>query len=116
MSDDQTAIAEITVDEVASRLGSGALLLDVREDDEWAAGHAGDAVHIPLGAVADRRAELPAGRTVLCICRMGGRSLKAAALLSDVGYEVANVAGGMQVWESSGRPVVTDDGGAGRVI
>jgi len=97
-------------------VGSGALLLDVREDDEWAAGHAGTAVHIPMGEVADRLGEVPADRTVVCVCRAGGRSLAVANLLAGSGYDVANLAGGMQVWESSGRPVVTDDGGAGRVV
>ena len=116
MSDDQTPIAEITVDEAEPLLASGGVLLDVREDDEWAAGHAPSAVHIPMGEVAGRLAELPGGRTVVCICRAGGRSMTVANLLACSGFDVVNLAGGMQVWESSGRPVVADDGGAGRVV
>lgn len=115
MSDDQT-IREITIDEAGPLLASGAVLLDVREDDEWAAGHADEAVHIPMGEVADRLDELPADRTVVCICRMGGRSMSVANLLAGAGYDAVNLGGGMHGWAGSGRPVVTGDGAAGRVV
>ena len=101
----------------ADRLvADGAFLLDVREDDEWAAGHAPAATHLPMGQVADRVAELPSDRTIVCLCRAGGRSGSVAAHLAGAGYDVRNVAGGMQVWASSGLPVVDDAGAPGRVI
>ncbi len=115
MPDDLT-IREITIDEAGPVLGSGAVLLDVREDDEWAAGHAGEALHIPMGEVADRLAELPTDRTVVCICRSGARSLAVAGLLVGSGYDAVNLVGGMHGWASSGEPVVTDGGAAGRVV
>ncbi len=103
--------------EVALRLtAGGALLLDVREDDEWEAGHAPDAVHVAMGAVSDRIEELPTGRTIVCICRVGGRSGAVAGALAGAGYDVRNVDGGMLAWEEAGLAVVTNDGDTGRVI
>ncbi|GII77673.1 sulfurtransferase [Sphaerisporangium rufum] len=86
-------------------------LLDVREPDEWAAGHAPDAVHIPLGALQGRVAELPAGVPVYVVCRVGGRSAQAVAWLNHVGREAVNVGGGMRSWAAAGRPVVAEHGG-----
>lgn len=106
------------IDPAAARLllESGAFLLDVREDDEWSAGHAPEAVHVAMGSVAERQAELPTDRTVVCICRVGGRSGSVATALAGAGYDVRNVDGGMLAWEAAGYPVVSGSGDAGRVI
>jgi rhodanese-related sulfurtransferase len=65
----------VAVPEVLSTdLPAGAFLLDVREDDEWAAGHAPGALHIRLGELGARTAELPGDREVYVICRTGNRS------------------------------------------
>lgn len=92
----------------------GALLLDVREDDEWGAGHAPGATHLRLGLLA---AERPAddGRTIVAVCRSGARSGKATEALRAWGYDAVNLAGGMKAWAAAGLPVVTDDGGPGAV-
>ena len=92
----------------------GALLLDVREDDEWAAGHAPGATHLRLGLLNEQR---PAndGRTIVAVCRSGARSGKATEALRAWGYDAVNLAGGMQAWAAEGLPVVTDDGGPGTV-
>jgi rhodanese-related sulfurtransferase len=101
----------------ADRLvGGGALLLDVREDDEWAAGRAPAAFHLPMGQVADRIGELPTDRTIVCMCRAGGRSQSVAVHLAGAGFDVRNAAGGMQAWAAHGLPVVDDTGAAGRVV
>jgi rhodanese-related sulfurtransferase len=98
-------------------LGAGAFLLDVREDDEWNAGHAPQAVHMAMGTVADRLDELPSDRIVVCICRVGGRSGAIAAALAEAGYDVRNVDGGMLAWEAAGHAVVDGSGGGpGRII
>ena len=68
------------------------------------------------GPVADRLAELPTDRTVVCICRVGGRSGAVAAALADAGYDVRNLDGGMLAWEAAGYPVVSAAGDPGRVI
>lgn len=73
-----------------------ALILDVREPDEWQQGTLPDAVLISQGEIVDRLDELPKGRTVLCVCRSGGRSTNVAAFLAFNGYEAANLSGGMK--------------------
>ena len=93
-----------------------AVLLDVREPDEWAAGHAPQAVHIPRGDLDRRAAELPADRPVVCICRSGARSLQAAELLTEHGFDVHNLNGGMRAWNDAHLAVVTPEGTPGRVI
>lgn len=93
----------------------GLVLLDVREDDEWAAGHAPEAVHIPLGELPVRvgeLAELPDDRPLYVICRSGGRSARATAWLNAAGVaEAINVEGGMQAWQAVGREVVGEHEG-----
>lgn len=93
-----------------------AILLDVREPNEWVAGHAPQAVHIPLGDLDRRAGELPAGRPVVCICRSGARSLRAAALLVENGFDVHNLNGGMRAWSVAKLAVVTPEGTTGDVI
>jgi rhodanese-related sulfurtransferase len=116
MVTEPTAAVEIDPEEATRLVGAGALLLDVREDDEWEAGHAPHAVHLAMGLVADRIDEIPQDRTVVCVCRVGGRSGAVAGALAGAGYDVRNLAGGMLAWEQAALPVVTDDGGVGRVI
>ena len=65
----------------AAGLPEGAYLLDVREDDEWVAGHAPDAVHIPLGELGGRAEQVPRDQEVYVICRSGSRSAYAAQAL-----------------------------------
>lgn len=107
---------QVTPDEAAARIADGALPLDVREDDEWAAGHAPGAQHLPLGRLQAEHETLPKDRPIVAICRVGGRSEKATIALRGAGYDVVNLDGGMRAWAAAGRPVVTDDGGTGRVI
>ncbi|MGA4840760.1 rhodanese-like domain-containing protein [Streptomyces sp. G45] len=101
-------------------LSDGDFLLDVREDDEWQAGHAAGALHIPMSDFVARFGELteaaPQDGRVHVICRSGGRSAQVTAYLVQQGIDAVNVDGGMQVWEASGRPVVDDKGQPGTVI
>jgi rhodanese-related sulfurtransferase len=87
---------------------SDALLLDVREGDEWAAGRAPNAVHIPLYDLPDRFAELPADRPLNVVCHVGGRSAQAVAWLRAQGVDARNVRGGMLAWVQAGLPIVGD--------
>jgi len=88
----------------------GAWLLDVRETDEWTAGYAPGARHIPLGELGARSAEVPQDQTVYVICRSGVRSARAAQALAASGRDAINVAGGMRDWAAAGRPLATDSG------
>jgi len=102
---------ENTVPEVpAAGLPDGAYLLDVREDDEWTAGHAPSAVHIPLGQLGARSGEVPRDREVYVICRSGSRSAYAAQALGAAGWNAVNVSDGMQGWASVGLPMISDTG------
>ncbi len=97
-------------------LAQGAVLLDVREDAEWQAGHAPRARHIPLSRLPARLRDLPPNRTVITACRSGARSARAAALLAREGRDVVNLAGGMHAWARAGLPVVASGGRPGRVL
>jgi rhodanese-related sulfurtransferase len=109
-------VPQVTPEEAAQRAEDGALLLDVRELDEWTAGHAPDAEHLPLSRLQAEHGSLPKDRPIVAVCRVGGRSEKAAVALRGAGYDVANLAGGMRAWAAAGRPVVTDGGATGTVI
>ena len=113
--DSEPSIAQITVADLPTEFGPGSVLLDVRENDEWNRGHAADARHIPMGEVPGRLNEIDPQATLYVICKAGGRSQKVAQFLAGNGYEPVNVSGGMLAWANAGRPVVTDNGGAGSV-
>lgn len=107
-------VPDVSVQEAADAAASDSvLLLDVREDDEWRAGHAQSAVHLPLSRLD--AAAVPTDRPVIAVCRSGNRSGKAAALLAAAGVDVANMAGGMTTWAAAGLPVVDADGRPGEI-
>jgi len=93
-------------------LPPGAVLLDVREDDEWTAGHAPEARHLPMSQLTGRLDEVPAVDPLYVICRSGSRSARVVAFLSQQGVPAVNVAGGMQSWAAAGRPMVAERAGA----
>ena len=85
-----------------------ALLLDVREDSEFKDGHIIDALHIPLGKLGERMAELEKFRekSIIVGCRSGHRSANACARLRKSGFEtVFNLKGGVMAWQSAGLPL-----------
>ncbi|WP_203926108.1 rhodanese-like domain-containing protein [Virgisporangium ochraceum] len=104
-----------TVD--AAGVADDAYLLDVREPDEWAAGHPPGAHHVPMMQIPTRADEVPTDRDVVVVCRVGGRSAQVVAYLKQRGFDnVYNLDGGMFAWAAAGRPVVGEDGSAGHVI
>jgi rhodanese-related sulfurtransferase len=105
-----SGVGEALTEVSATGVPDNAWLLDVREDDEWAAGHAPQARHIPLGQLGARTAELPQDQEVYVICRSGVRSARAAQALAGAGWRAINVAGGMRDWAAAGRSMVTDSG------
>lgn len=101
------------MDDITPRdLADDAVVLDVREQDEWDAGHAPGAAHIPLGELPTRLGELPENEPLPVICRSGGRSSRAVQWLAAQGYDVVNVDGGMRLWAESNKPVA----GGGEVL
>ncbi|TMD09460.1 MAG: rhodanese-like domain-containing protein [Chloroflexi bacterium] len=109
-------ISEVSVVEADRLRTNGHRILDVREDDEFAAGHISGAVHVPLMQLPGRAAELDRDADWLAVCRVGGRSLQATAYLTRLGLRVANVAGGMEAWAGAGLEYQSAAGGPGRVI
>lgn len=106
-----------TIDvETAASAAADAVLLDVREYQEWMAGHAPTARHIPMSELPNRVDELPRDRRIVCICRSGNRSGQVTGWLGAQGFDAVNMAGGMQRWAALGNPVVNHAGNDGAVI
>jgi rhodanese-related sulfurtransferase len=101
----------------ASQVQPDAYLLDVREPDEWEAGHAPGAHHLPMMEIPARMDEIPADSEVVVVCRSGGRSGQVVSYLMGNGWEnVRNLDGGMQSWATQGRAVVSENGHPARVL
>jgi rhodanese-related sulfurtransferase len=81
------------------------LLLDVRQPDEYQAGHIEGAQLMPLGELGQRLQELPAGREIICVCQSGSRSSHATRELVARGYRATNLNGGMIAWTRAGLPI-----------
>ena len=109
-------ISEVSATTAHRLAAEGHRILDVREDDEWAAGHIAGAVHVPLMQIPARHAELDADADWLCVCKVGGRSFQATAYLARLGLRIANVGGGMDAWAAAGLPVESSAGAPGRII
>mgnify|MGYP000880118061 FL=1 len=92
---------EISVDAIAA--DTDVPVVDVREQDEWDAGHVPHAIHIPMGEIVERIAEVPDG--VAVICHSGGRSARVVQYLESQGYTAANVVGGTSAWIAAGHDV-----------
>jgi rhodanese-related sulfurtransferase len=103
-------LASVDVKQGAALQNRGAMLLDVREPDEYAQGHAPGSTLIPLGQLEQRLNELAGykNKPVAVICHSGRRSAQAATLLEKAGFSaISNVEGGMVAWQKAGLPVVT---------
>lgn len=104
---DRFTLPSVKPDEAREMLRSGAVLLDVRENAEWNAGHVPGAVHVPAKNVATQAIKrLPKGRPVIVTCRTGSRSRGATRILREKGIEAFNLSGGMSAWESAGGRIV----------
>ena len=99
---------EISVQDLAA-LGPSARIVDVREPDEWAAGHIGHASLVPLATVPGNLDAFDAEPTYV-VCRSGNRSGRACDFLRGQGRAAVNVTGGMLAWTAAGFEVVTGAG------
>lgn len=106
--------AGVDLDEARKLLSSGAaVLVDVREQHEWDAGHAEVAVHMPIAELD--AAALPPGTELIITCRSGGRGTRATAALVEAGLPARNLIGGMRGWRDAGLPIESADGSPGQV-
>lgn len=100
-------LSEVTVQDLEQAHADGALVVDVREPDEYQSGHVPGALSIPLGVLPVRLDELPRDRPVYVVCQSGGRSSQAAQVLDKAGHDARSVAGGTKGWIEGGKPVVS---------
>ncbi len=104
----------------AAELTADTFVLDVREPEEWSAGHIAGALHIPMNEVPQRLQQqpgtLPVGTRVVVVCKVGGRSAAVTGWLCQQGHDAANLEGGMMVWEHEGRPMQSENGEDPRVV
>lgn len=101
-------VPELSANDLAARRPRP-VVIDVRGESEWEAGHINGAHHIPLGYLTERLDEIPRDRPVVLHCQGGGRSHIGASLLQAQGYQnVSNLTGGMGAWEAAGLPVERD--------
>ena len=96
----------ISVLEAAQLVEEGeAVLLDVREQQEWVAVRATEVLHIPMRQLSTSTDRLPRSGIIACICHIGARSAVVADALVGAGYDAVNVGGGMDAWEAAGLPI-----------
>ncbi|WP_299029051.1 rhodanese-like domain-containing protein [uncultured Thermanaerothrix sp.] len=99
---------EVDVRQAAALRDQGALVLDVREPEEWAEVHIPGALLIPLGQLAARVDELPRDRAVVVVCRSGNRSQEGRDILRRAGFsQVTSLQGGIRAWVAAGLPTVS---------
>jgi rhodanese-related sulfurtransferase len=111
MPSPSTGDTEVTPEQTQRALSDGsALLVDVREDYEWEAGRIDGAEHIELTDLPARAEQLPRDRTIIFVCRVGGRSAMAADALSRAGFDARTMTGGMVRWADEGRPIAPEGG------
>jgi rhodanese-related sulfurtransferase len=96
------------------------VILDVRDDDEWAAGHVEGAVHVPLDRLQNRMTyepgELLSDEPIAVTCKGGGRAMRAAAWLNSNGFDAVVIDGGMLGWSAAGRPMISETGSAPDIL
>jgi phage shock protein E len=102
----QANYTTVTVQDLANTQEASYFILDVRQPDEFAAGHVANAVLIPLGELQTRVSEVPNDMPVYVICRSGNRSRQASEILVASGFkDVRNVEGGVLAWAEAGYPL-----------
>lgn len=102
-------IPEIDIQSAFEAQSAGVILVDVRETEEYEAGHALGALSIPLSELTDRIGELDTSVELNIICKSGKRSAQAAAELNEIGYKATNVMGGSLEWFTQKLPFVSDN-------
>ncbi len=98
-------MGDATIDDHAAARERGDTVIDVREPDEYAAGHVPGATSMPMGRLPGRLQELDRARPVLVVCASGDRSSAMTDVLLAQGFEARSVAGGTRAWAESGRPI-----------
>jgi rhodanese-related sulfurtransferase len=98
-------VPEVDVHEAQRRVQGGALLLDVRQPEEFAELRIPGSTLLPLSGLQARLEELPKDRDIVVHCRSGARSARATEFLIQHGYQASNVAGGLLAWKEAELPL-----------
>lgn len=111
VTDAKTRIHEIDVQDADSAIREADVVIDVREADEFHAGHIPGAVHIPRGMLEFKLSNDPemSARDLKLVlyCKTSGRSALAAQSLQEMGYrQVLSLQGGFEAWREAGKPVL----------
>jgi rhodanese-related sulfurtransferase len=101
---------EVSPRQAQQLIESGAQLVDVRTDDEYAAGHIPGALHIPLADVRSEAAGLDREKPLVVYCRSGERSGMAADAFAASGWDAHSIEGGLVQWADEGLPLEPEDG------
>lgn len=100
----------------AHTVPAGAVLLDVREPEEWAAGHVEGALHIPMTEIPAGLDRLDRDDDIVVMCKVGARSARVTAWLNQQGFRASNLDGGLVAWAVAGRPLVSESGAPPQVV
>ncbi len=112
----QAPAPAVSASEAFGLLADDSILIDVREPNEWQAGHASMAISMPMSTLGATAGTLSRTTLLILVCRSGRRSDAAVNALIGAGFNAVNLAGGMQAWQLAGLDVVRDDGTPGSVI
>lgn len=107
---------EVSPENLENLLSEGFKLIDVREQDEWNAGHHIEAAHIPMGSIPERIDEFDEDEKYIIICRSGGRSGRVCTFMEKEGIQSHNLTGGMNKLSSTSKKIVNSNGKNGIVI
>lgn len=101
-------------------LPQDAVILDVREDEEWRHGRIRGAIHVPMNQVPQRLGFDPGPLTpdvpIVVVCKVGGRSAQVTAWLRHQGFDAVNLEGGMLAWAAARRPMEAEGGAAPQIV
>lgn len=113
---DRFKVPAVSAGQARDWVRDGAQLIDVRENTEWNAGHAPQAVHIPSSQVSSRLNRVRKDKDVVVVCRSGSRSRAVTSMLRQQGYQAYTLKGGMRAWQSAEGQVLDRKGRPGRIV
>ena len=113
---DRFRVPSVGGSEAREWVRGGAQMIDVRENGEWNAGHAPQAVHIPAGQVSSRLNRIRKDKDLVVVCRSGSRSRSVTSMLRSQGYQAYTLKGGMRAWQAAEGQVLDRKGRPGRII
>ena len=116
MVSDTNNTPSVMPEELENLIQQGYQLIDVRENDEWDAGHYKSATHIPMGSIVESIDRLMVDRKYIFVCRSGARSDRVTNYVNSVNIESYNLSGGMKELQKFTKEIVNLEGNPGEII